>query len=227
MGAVLAGVVSVVGLGLVMGFSPTIYALVLRILTRRPHPSRPVHRLTLGMVLGTTLLLIVFRSVDPQTITALVEDRTKELLVRRGVDLTAGILLLVLAGVEFHRWRTRARPQRRRPRRSETDSARHMTTLGFVNTVVGVSGPATMYIAGRLITGLSHHLAVQAAYYALFLAAVVGPYWLLTWVWERVPSLAGHVERLTRWVAAQDPRPVLAWGLTAAGVMFLVLGVTG
>ena len=81
--AVVGGLVSVIGLGLVMGFSPTIYALVLRILTQSTRPGRPVHFLTLGMVLGTTLLLLVFRAVDPQTLTALLEDRTKELLVRR------------------------------------------------------------------------------------------------------------------------------------------------
>ena len=226
--SVLAGaLVSVVGLGLVMGFSPTIYALVLRILTHHSHPARSVHFLTLGMALGTTLLLLVFRTVDPQTLTALIEDRTKELLVRRGVDLTAGVLLAVLAGVEVFRWRTRPRRIRTTPERQEVDSSRRMATLGFLNTVVGVSGPATMYIAGRLITGLSHHLAVQVVLFAVFLVAVVGPYWVITWAWEKVPGLSRTVERATGWVASQDPRPLLALGLAVAAVVFLVLGGRG
>lgn len=225
--ALTGGTVSVLGLGLVMGFSPTVYALVLRILTHHARPARAVHFLTLGMALGTTLLLFVFRTLDPQTLTALLEDRTKELLVRHSVDLTAGALLAVLAAVEFFRWRTRPRAPRRQPKSEEMDSPRRMVTLGLLNTVVGVSGPATMYVAGRLITGLSHHLAVEAVFYAVFLAAVVGPYWLLAWAWEKAPALARNVERITGWVAAQDPRPLLALGLAVASVVFLVMGVRG
>ncbi|MDO4918075.1 hypothetical protein [Kocuria sp.] len=225
--ALVGGTVSVLGLGLVMGFSPTSYALVLRILTHHARPARAVHFLTLGMALGTTLLLVVFRTVDPQTLTALLEDRTKELLVRRGVDLVAGALLAVLAVVQFFRWRTRPRRPRRTPRVRETESSRRMVALGFLNTVVGVSGPATMYIAGRLFTGLSHHLTGQAVYFAVFLVAVVGPYWLITWAWGRIPALSRTVERATGWVAAQDPRPLLALGLAVAAAVFLVMGVRG
>ncbi|GEC98255.1 hypothetical protein KVA01_04100 [Kocuria varians] len=223
--ALVGGTASVLGLGLVMGFSPTVYALVLRILTHHAHPARAVHFLTLGMALGTTLLLVVFRTVDPQTLTALLEDRTKELLVRRGVDLTAGVLLAVLAVVELVRWRTRPRTAHRAPKSEEMDSPRRMVTLGLLNTVVGVSGPATMYIAGRLFTGLSPHLAVQAVFFLVFLLAVVGPYWLITWAWEKVPALSRNVERVTGWVAAQDPRPLLALGLAVAAAVFLVMGV--
>lgn len=225
--AVVGGLVSVIGLGLVMGFSPTVYALVLRILTQSTRPGRPVHFLTLGMVLGTTLLLLVFRTVDPQTLTALLEDRTKELLVRRSVDLTAGVLLAVLALVELVRWRTRPRRPHRAPRSEVLDSSRHMVALGFLNTVVGMSGPATMYIAGRLFTGLTHHVVGQLAFFAIFLVAVVGPYWLLTWAWEKIPALSRTVERITRWVAAQDPQPVLTVGLAAAAAVFLTMGIRG
>ena len=141
--------------------------------------------------------------------------------------LTAGVLLAVLAGVEVFRWRTRPRRIRTTPERQEVDSSRRMATLGFLNTVVGVSGPATMYIAGRLITGLSHHLAVQVVLFAVFLVAVVGPYWVITWAWEKVPGLSRTVERATGWVASQDPRPLLALGLAVAAVVFLVLGGRG
>ena len=225
--AVVGGTVSVLGLGLVMGFSPTLYAIVLHLLARGRRAARAVHWLTLGVALGTTLLLVVFRTVDPQTLTAPIEDRAKELLVRRGVDLIAGVVLLLLAAVECLRWRTRPRPVPRPPKPQDVNSPRRMVSLGMLNTVVGVSGPATMYVAGRLITGLSHHFAVEAVFYLVFLAAVVGPYWLIAWAWGRIPALSRTVERTTRRVAAQDPRPVLVLGLAAAAVVFLVLGARG
>lgn len=215
---------SLLGLGLVMGTSPTTYALVLRLLTAAPRPVAAVRWLLLGIVLGTTLLLLVFRVVDPATITAPLEDRTEKLLVTKGVDLVAGVVLLIGAVIEAQRSRRTRRPSEP-PQDAHRRPPARLVATGVANAVIGVSGMATMYVTGRLIASTSHDLLVELGLFAVFLVAVVGPYLLLSWAWERFPAFARAMTRLLDRVTAIDPRPFLVAGLTAAALVFLALGI--
>ncbi|SIM20289.1 Protein of uncharacterised function (DUF2910) [Mycobacteroides abscessus subsp. abscessus] len=198
---------SLVGLGLVMGFSPSMYAVVLHLLTTENRPARLIRWLTLGIVLGATILMFAFRAVDPDVLARLLEDRTRELLVRRGVDLAAGLVFLLLAAWQWHRSRRPLKPHRP-PSPGDARPSR-MVLIGLANTFIGFSGPATMYVAGRAIRGAGHHhLWVEVLLYLVFLLGVVGPYLLAAWAWGAFPRAA---------------RAVLA----AAGVVFLVLAAVG
>ncbi|WP_016995975.1 hypothetical protein [Kocuria atrinae] len=61
---------SLLGLGLVMGFTPSLYAVVLHLLAHTPKAATMIRWVTVGMMLGSTLLVVVFRFVDPETLTA-------------------------------------------------------------------------------------------------------------------------------------------------------------
>lgn len=217
---------SLLGLGLAMGTSPSTYAIVLRLLESARRPAASVRLLLLGVALGAVALLLVFRVVDPATITAPIEDRAVALLVRRGVDLLAGLVLLVAAAVELRRSRGPRRPPQP-PADAHRRSPRRLVALGFADSVIGVSGMATMYVTGRVIASTSRDPLVDAGLLAVFLAAVVGPYLLLSWAWERFPGFARAMTRLLDRLAAIDLRPVLVLALAIAGIVFLALGVWG
>lgn len=219
-----AAVLPLVGLGLVMGFSPSLYAVVLHLLTTQDRPARLIRWLTLGVVLGATVLLFAFRAVDPDVLAKLLEHRTRELLVRRGVDLTAGIVFLLLA---VWQWVRSRRPQKpRRPPSSAEARPSRMLLVGLANTFIGFSGPATMYVAGRAIRGAAeHHLWAEILLYLVFLAGVAGPYLLAAWAWGRFPRAAHAVRDGAAWASRQDIRPLVAVLLAVAGLVFLILAV--
>ncbi|WP_061225883.1 GAP family protein [Rothia kristinae] len=217
---------SLVGLGLVMGFSPSMYAVVLHLLTTENRPARLIRWLTLGIVLGATILMFAFRAVDPDVLARLLEDRTRELLVRRGVDLAAGLVFLLLAAWQWHRSRRPLKPHRP-PSPGDARPSR-MVLIGLANTFIGFSGPATMYVAGRAIRGAGHHhLWVEVLLYLVFLLGVAGPYLLAAWAWGAFPRAARAVRAGSAWAARQDIRPAVAILLAAAGVVFLVLAAVG
>lgn len=222
----LSAVVSLLGLGLVMGTSPSTYALVLRLLTRAARPAVAVRWLMLGIGLGTTVLLLVFRVIDPATITAAITDRAEKLLVMKGVDLAAGLVFALLALTQARRLR-HPRPAPAAPTGPLVEQPRHLVMLGAANAIIGVSGMATMYVTGRVIASTSHDLLLEALLFALFLVAVVGPYLLLAWAWGRFKPFAqritGIYDRLTR----IDPRPLLVAGLALASLAFFALGIWG
>ncbi|OIJ35505.1 hypothetical protein BK826_07105 [Rothia kristinae] len=217
---------SLVGLGLVMGFSPSLYAVVLHLLTTQTRPARLIRWLTLGVALGATILLFAFRAVDPDVLARLLEDRTRELLVRRGVDLTAGIVFLLLA---VWQWRRSRRPLTPHKPPSPGDARPpRMLLIGLANTFIGFSGPATMYVAGRAIRAAAHHhLGAGLLLYAVFLVGVTGPYLLAAWAWGTFPRAARLVRRGAAWISRQDVRPLVSVLLGAAGIVFLVLAAAG
>lgn len=223
----LGACISLVGFGVVMGTSPTLYALTLHMLSQGRSGERRVHWMTLGMFLAGLVLLAVFRTVDPETLTKALEGRVEALLVRRGIDLLAGLLLIVAAVWRWHVYRTK-------PFRGGTDAQHHhqdspgrLVGLGFVNTAVSAGGAATTYMAGRLITGTTHHVWAELPLYLVFLVAVVAPYWIAAYGWSRLPRVAQRVETFTHWLGSKDLRPLQAVVLALAGIVFLVMGLGG
>lgn len=226
MAALIGAAVSLLGLGLVMGTSPTLYAIVMKMLSTTTRPVRTVAWITVGVAIGTTVLLFVFRLVDPETITELLEARAERFLIRRTVDLVAAGLFIA-AGV----WMlTRLRRPRGEPKPAatpRTEAPPLLIATGTLNALIGVSGMATMYITGRVIASASRDLLVEAGLYAIFLVAVVGPYLLLAVLWARYPGLGHRIRDVTDRFSHLDLRPLLAVALIVAGVVFAVLGLLG
>jgi hypothetical protein len=222
-GRAVGAMVGLIGLGLTMGFSPTLYDVVVHALT---HPSngRPIRLvawMTAGLATASTLLLVVFRFVDPETLITLWKGRFEAFLVERTVDLIAGGVFLV-AAVVVERFR---RTRQHRARRTDLGHATpgRMFVAGFANTLIGVSGIATMYVTGRVITGGSPLTVVRGVEYVVFLVALVGQYLLIAAAWERFPAIARGVARLRGWLVRQDLRLLLALALAVTGVVFVVL----
>lgn len=223
---ILSAGLSLLGLGLVMGFSPTLYGLALHLLTRSSNPGREIRWLTAGIAVGATILFLVFRAFDPETLTTALRGHVEELLVRRSIDLTAGTIFLLLAVIVFLRSRT---PRRSKPEIQETPGQHPGRTflLGLANTVIGVSGVATMYVTGRVVTAPSDDLLIRLMLYGVFLVTLTGPYLVASWAWRRFPRVAGDITDGYSWLMARDLRPVFAVGLLIAGLIFIGLGIWG
>lgn len=222
----LSAFVSLVLLGLTFGFSPPLYGVTLHLLVRGGSPRRSIISLTVGMCLSATLLLLVFRTFDPTTLADALRLGFERLLVQTVVDLAAGLLLVIAGLVMFAVVRNRPR----RPRRPARETARNehprsMVTVGFLNTAIGFVPPVTMYVTGRVIAGATPFIELQLIGYAVFLAAVVGPYLAAGYVWRRLPALGARMNRAYARLLRRDLRPLVAWGLVAVGVVFLILGV--
>lgn len=217
-----AAVAGLLGLGLVMGFSPTLYGIVLHLLTRRAAPLRLVIAVTAGMAAASTVLLLAFHSVDPETLIATWRGRVTAILLQRSVDLVAGVVLLAAGAVV---WSLRTRRRRGRRPHLHEGTPRELFVLGFVETILGVSDLATMYVTGRVISAATPVLLWRLVEYCVFLLTLVGPYLAAAYVWERVPAFAARVTAGYSWIVDRDLRPALAIALLATGVVFVLLAI--
>ncbi len=219
----LGAVVGVVALGFVMGFSPSLYGVTVYLLTRVRQSWTALLFLTGGLAFGSTLALVVFRIADPDTLATVLGGQVGELMLTEAADYVAGAAFLVVGivvAVRPHRPRTPIEP----PRLHESHPQR-LFGIGLANAVIGVSGLATMYVTGRLLTQVSADLAVQALAYLLFLAALVGPYLALAYLWHRIPRLAEWATRGYERIARFNHRHLLAGALLGAGVVFIGLAI--
>ena len=219
-----AAVAGLLGLGLVMGFSPTLYGVSLHVLAGTRTPRRSMAALTAGLAIGATVLLLVFRAVDPYTWIDRLRGQVEAFLIHRTVDLAAAAAFVLTGAIVLSRTRSPTRPTRAVVG-ARRENAWALVGVGFANTVIGVSGVATMYVTGRVLTGLTTNVGWQAVAYLPFLVTLTGPYLVVAWAWPRMPAAATRIRRAYAWVTGRDLRPLLGCALLAAGVVFAVLGV--
>ena len=151
--------ISLIGLGLVMGISPTTIAVSFRVLTDVPRAKRAMGFMLLGLILGATVILLALQVIDPHTLETLVSRDIEKVLVRHSVDLAAGALFLT-AGI-IMAVRLRRPPKPKRPHRKPTGKAGAMVLIGISNTVISFSDFATMYIVARIVRAVSEDIAVR------------------------------------------------------------------
>ena len=222
---ILSGVVGQLGLGLATGFSPTLIAVTLRILTGTPRPDRAIAFMLAGLVAGSTALLLLLQVVDPRSIEQLVTEDAHRILVFRGVDLTAGALFLVAGAVMAIRSRRPRKPRRAHP--APAGRPWEMILLGASSVLLSMSSIATLYMAARIIGGIHENDVIRGASYLVFVVGLIAVYAALALLWRRVPAFASRAESLFRRLGALDLRPWEAGIVLLAGAVFLALGIWG
>lgn len=226
MTALIGAAISLVGLGFIMGFSPAVYALVLHLLATSKRALTSIRWMSLGLVIGALFLLLLFRVVDPQTLTTLLQDETKKFLVDRTVDGVASVAFVIGGLVMLSRLRLpRKDPRKKKPPKKLKPG--RMIYLGIGESVISVSGLATTYVSDRVITAGTHHYILQGALAIVFLAAVVSQYLLLAWAWHAFPRLANWITKIYDRATRIDTRPWLTAGLFTAGVVFGAMAIWG
>jgi uncharacterized membrane protein len=206
---------TLLGLGFVMAFSPTTFGIELRTARARSTIWRRVAVVTIGVVLAATVLAGVMSAFGAVLLSALPKDGLRHLLTLRWLDLGAA-LLLVLAGT--WRWLRRDRPARRARRRLDLDRPGVLLTVVTGESLLSTSGPATMYLVVGIIASTSTDLRPLDV--LVFLVGLTAPYLTLGAIIARLPA-----ERSASARAAHHQR---VWQeLTAAALVLagLTLGV--
>lgn len=214
---------SLVSVGVFMGFSPVLLAVSLRVLARVKHAIRAMTFLLLGLTIGATLILLILQVFDPRSLQTVLSNDIEKLAVRSGVDLVAGTFFFLAAIIMGLRLRKPPRPKK--PPKEPHGSPWEMTLIGVTDTMLGFSGFATMYVVARILVAVSDDGSVRVIGYAIFVAAMVAPYVLLTWAWKRFPKISSGIVRFFSTAAEADLRPWATAVTLLIGMIFIGLGI--
>lgn len=211
------------GFGLAMGLNPALYAATGDVLARNVDVSRRLAWMLLGLAVGATTLLLVFRSFDPTTLVTTFRGRLDAVLLNRTIDLVVGIIFLVSAAVVLV-WRARIPefPEKAKAPSKPRASGTAYFLLGL-GACVGFTTFPIMYLTGRRIHGLTPDDLLRIAAYAVFLVALAAPFLALAWIWTKIPSVTARVVGFFSKAATWDYRRTLAILLAVAGILFLWL----
>ncbi len=179
----------------------------------------------LGLILGATVILLALQVIDPHTLETLVSRDIEKVLVRHSVDLAAGALFLT-AGIIMAVRRADLRNRRGRTGKP-TGKAGAMVLIGISNTVISFSDFATMYMVARIVRAVSEDIIIRGIVYLVFIAAMIAPYVLLTWAWNRFPKVSAKLSAFFTRIANANLRPWATALTPLAAVIFLAMGIWG
>ncbi|MDO4917253.1 MAG: hypothetical protein Q3974_06500 [Rothia sp. (in: high G+C Gram-positive bacteria)] len=214
---------ALIGLGLMMGFSPSLYSITFLALIKDPKQLHIARWLALGIFAGATLLILLFRIINPQNLITLVHGETHKLILTSSIDACAGILLLIVAIVL---WMRRNHPHKAH-RVAGSQLHRGKAILeGFFNSAVSISSVATMYVVGRTISSVSENLFQWILTYAIFSVVLLAPYLGIEAGWNKYPELRHKVITGLNWLKTAHLSGMYAFILAIAGTVFLFLAVS-
>lgn len=213
------------GFGLAMGLNPALYAATGDMLARNVDVAKRLRSMLLGLALGATALLLIFRSFDPTSLVTSFRGSLDTALLNRTIDLVVSAIFLVSAAAVVV-WRARVTKFPKKPEAPTKPraSASAYFFLGL-GACVGFTTLPIMYLTGRLIHGLTPDDLLRGVAYAVFLIALAAPFLTLAWVWTKIPSVTARVVGFYSKAAEWDYRRTLAILLALAGLLFLGLGL--
>lgn len=212
-----------IGFGLTMGANPALYGATADMLARKVRPLPRLSWMVGGLVLGATILYVVFQSFNPTSFVNVLRHKLDSALLSRAVDLGLGVCFLLLALIMLV-WVLRVRTLPERPAKAPKQHA-HMSgyfVIGFGSSFIGFTPLPILYLTGRITTNLSPDWAPRLIAFAVFLVALGGPFFLLAWLWQRFPTLTeritGFYQRAQHW----DYRLLSAAIFMLAGVAAII-----
>ncbi|MDF1477788.1 hypothetical protein PYV02_01675 [Leifsonia sp. H3M29-4] len=220
--------VALLGLGLALNLSPTVYAVELAILRRTVQPTVQVLWLCGGLLTGIALVSAVCQVLDPATIVRFVQGDIASVLLNRWVDIAFGAVFASIGvGVLVRRHREPNPPHRAREvhRRPSRGASAGVFAFGLSNSVLTATGVGLVYVANRILRAALHEPLVFTVGILVFVAAVVGPYALVALLWHRLPGMVTVIERAIGWLGRADHRLTAGIVLIAIGAGLAVYGI--
>lgn len=217
-------ILAVVGLGLVVTFSPVLYAIELATLTRG---KRPVYQtiillasIAMPLVLLILLLVLTVNPAQPTPIEALAEHPPK-LVTFPWVSALIG-LACCMVGIGFFIASRHTSSPKLAHKTQALDKHSALFWFGVTKTVVSASGIAALFIAVKLIKQSSKDFAVQTLLVLLLLAAAMLPFVAFLLMHIHLPHRFRAVQKVSDKIASYRYYPAVAVVLCAIGVCFLI-----
>lgn len=176
------------GLGLVTGFSPTLYVTQLGITLRRQHALSHMAALIAGVVIGTVLLGVLFQIFHPQILTHIFSINIGSPVANAWFNTVIGTGIIA-GGV----WYARSRQKFKKPKQEphiDVVNTRYVATVVFaaLKTILSASGAAAIFLAGNIIVDAPTGIIGRLILIAIYLAATILPFVIMMVTSWRSPA---------------------------------------
>jgi hypothetical protein len=180
----IGSLVILVLLGLIAGFSPTLYIAQVTVGTKAKKYLGFTAALMTGVLLAIIVLLILFQTFHLNTLISLIDQTVDAIKVSVIFNLIVG-LALILGGFYYIRHQKMPRPKL--PLK-KAGGIVGIFGLGFVRTFISVSGLTATYLAGNLIADVTETIPGRILHSLVFLAATILPFAVIIFFLKKHPD---------------------------------------
>ena len=174
--SLLTTLLAVVLLGIVAGFSPTLFITQATVDVKSTKKISPYTiGLVVGVALAIVLLIVLFQFIQPGVLRHFFNTTVRTIVISVIFNGIVG-LLLIAGGAWYLTHRNVATKRSGRHTLKKTGGVSAMFSFGFFRTLTSVSGIAATFLAGTIIANSSVHFIEQLLYTLLFLAAAITPF---------------------------------------------------
>ena len=160
-------------LGLIAGFSPTLYITQIAITTKVKKSTPYVIAIMAGVIVAILLLLVLFQFVTRETLMTIIGDSVRAVTVSVAFNLIIGTLFICI-GVRYLQPKTTHRSKT--PQLGRIGGLGSIFGLGFFRTFASFSSITATYIAGNIIARASHGFIENTLFTFLFIVATIIPF---------------------------------------------------
>ena len=207
--------ISVSVLGIIAGFSPTLYITQIAITSKSRKERSYTAALMAGVFAAVFLLIILFQIVNLETLRTFIDTTVRALTVSVIFNAIIGTAF-IYGGLWYLRHQEITQPKPSKIK--STGGIAAIFGFGFVRTFLSISGVTATYIAGNIIANVSVGIAERIVYSLIFFAAAVIPFLVISMLMQKNPErLTSLTNRLRSWLRGMNYRLVV-------GVTAIILG---
>lgn len=193
----ISAIISLVLLGIIAGFSPTLYIAQIGISAASKRARSLMIALMAGVILGIILLGVLFQFFQLDTLHSFIDSTVNALFVSVIFNILIGTVFI---GAGF--WYINKKPNRIKEDKKVTAKSGYwaLISLGFFRTFASITGATATFLASGIILDVRAGIVSWLVLTAVFLAAVIAPFAFILIVMDRHPD---RVQTALGWFKSQ------------------------
>lgn len=188
--------VSLVVLGVIAGFSPTLYIAQVAVASKTKALSYSI-ALMCGVVAAIILLIVLFQVIHLDTLLSFIDTTVRALTVSVIFNILIGVAL-IYGGFHYLYNRDLQKNKNEKVKLKKASGFTGLAGLGFVRTFLSVTGVTATYIAGNVIADVSVGLAERLVYTLIFLVVTIIPFAVIMILINKNPARLNAITEATR-----------------------------
>lgn len=218
----IGGIIVTVILGLIAGFSPTLYLTQIGIGTHTKKSVSYGISIMAGVVAALIVLTILFQFFHLTTLIAFIDTTLKALLVSVVFNVLVGTTLII-GGIHYLRVR---KPELKPPKSFKKSGYAAVISFGFFRTFVSITGVTATFISSNIISEIGPGIVLRLFLTLFFLAGAILPFVGILFLLKSNPErLARGVSYLKEMAHKLNYRPVLGVGSILFGSSLIIFNV--
>lgn len=218
----IGGIIVTILLGLIAGFSPTLYMTQIGLGTKPKGALPYMISIMVGVILSLVVLTVLFQFFHLNTLIDFIDTTINALLVSVIFNIFIG-LLLIGGGL----WYLRHRDPEVKPLNAHKKSGYvALISFGFLRTFISISGVTATFVASNIIAEVSPGFIARCILTLIFLAASVIPFVVIILYLKSNPEQLTHfAARVKGLLRRFNYRPVIGVGAILFGSSIVIYNI--